>query len=299
MALAEIEIQERRGDANPWFPSYEPMEFHWFSISVGDAQMQQINVNSFYLLGAKVARSWRDISSPRASFNERFQGLAEMYACMEIFLDRSADTTWRSTRHRAQQIVDHVKSCTVFQQPNTTPDAEFVEMLEKMLRMFESTFASEAMHANVFSVSRKGTHSPLDLMEHATENLPASVVSRLSDETKLDINDAGRCLALDCHTACGYHILRAVERQIIKYTDKVTATVTLKKQPRDWGGYITALENNGGNAEVIGYLKHIKGHYRNPIIHPEDTLTADDALALFGACLSAIQQLDDAIEAWP
>jgi len=106
-------------------------------------------------------------------------------------------------------------------------------------------------------------------------------------------------LTLDCHTASGYHILRAVERVIIRYVEKVTRHVVMKKKPRDWGAYITVLKKHGGDVKVIGNLQHIKDHYRNPIIHPEDTLGPDDAFSLFNTSISAIIQLDAAIEAWP
>jgi len=41
-------------------------------------------------------------------------------------------------------------------------------------------------------------------------------------------------------------------------------------------------------------IDHIKDFYRNPIMHPEETLNADQALSLFHTCLSAIVQLDAA-----
>ena len=46
-------------------------------------------------------------------------------------------------------------------------------------------------------------------------------------------------------------------------------------------------------------LGHMRQFYRNPIIHPDQTLNANEAFSLFNASLSAIVQLDAAIEAWP
>jgi hypothetical protein len=163
---------------------------------------------------------------------------------------------------------------------------------------FEATFASEPMDANVFTVSQKGTHASLDLMERAEDNLPPDVKARLSPETVRDIRDAGKCLVLDCHTASGYHILRAVERLVIKYYEKVSG-VPVNPRNRNWGVYIRELKRLNAASSVTGYLQHIKDFYRNPIIHPEDTLNANEAFSLFNACISAIIQLDSAIEAWP
>jgi hypothetical protein len=46
-----------------------------------------------------------------------------------------------------------------------------------------------------------------------------------------------------------------------------------------------------GNAphEVPDLLQIIKDNYRNPIMHPEDTLTPDEARTLMGICQSAIE----------
>ena len=62
-----------------------------------------------------------------------------------------------------------------------------------------------------------------------------------------------------------------------------------------WGAFIKVLESHGADAQITGFLKHIKEFYRNPIVHPDSNLTTDQAFALFGASLSAITMLDAAI----
>jgi hypothetical protein len=278
-----------------------PHEF-WFSVRVSD-DMEKLNVYSFYTFGALVKVYHQRVIS-KTDIHDRILALAHIKGWFEIFLDRSSDTTWRAARDRARQMVsllDEKIGDEVFSSNNFELKIEptFIDRLTKLLQTFEATFASENESSNVFSVSRKGTHDCIALMDAADENLPPDVRGRLSAQTIRDIKDAGKCLALDCHTASGYHILRAVERVIIKYVDKVTSSVTLKKKPRDWGAYITVLENHGGDKKVIGNLQHIKDHYRNPIIHPEATLSPDDAFSLFNTSISAIIQLDAAIEALP
>src|SRR2546430_250240 len=104
------------------------------------------------------------------------------------------------------------------------------------------------------------------------------------------MREAGRCLALDCHTAAGFHILRAVESLALIYVTKITGKPHPKKN-RDWGAYIRVIRNGQGKAAVADYLYHIKETYRNPIMHPEVRLSGDEAFALFNASLSAIVQL--------
>lgn len=264
--------------------------------------MKKLNVNSFYTFGGFVKHHSDLIASHDVPFSEQIVSVYELKTWFEIFLEQSSDTTWRATRDRARQMVallEHPKLSETSEVNNQDLNFEYVRKIRKLLSIFEATFASDNESSNVFSVSQKGTHASLDLMDRAEDNLPPDVQARLSPETVRDIRDAGKCLALDCHTASGYHILRAVERVIIKYVEKVTRQVTLKKKPRDWGAYITVLKNYGGDAKVIGNLQHIKDHYRNPVIHPEDTLGPDDAFSLFNTSISAIIQLDAAIQAWP
>lgn len=231
----------------------------------------------------------------------RVRALHDLKACFQLFLDGSIDTDWKATKESARRVLG-VLEPRVGNSPGELYVAPFETGYESRLYQaiatFEATFTSESSDANIFSVSQKGTHSTLDLMERAYENLSSEVRSRLSDEIKTDIAQAGRCLALECHTASGYHILRAVERLIIKYLDKVSGTPH-KSKNRNWGVYIDQLRKLNADASVTGYLDHIRSFYRNPLIHPEATLTGAQAFDLFNACLSAISQLDAAIEAIP
>lgn len=163
---------------------------------------------------------------------------------------------------------------------------------------FEQYFAREVDRFDVFYIPPKGTHATIKLIEKADENIPPDVRSRLSKEATNDIQQAGRCLALDSPTAAGFHILRAVESLIRFYVDKVTGKPHPAKN-RNWGAYIKAIRDNNADARVANYLQHVKDTYRNPIMHPEIVLTPDEAFSLFNASLSAIVQLDAAIQAWP
>jgi hypothetical protein len=173
-----------------------------------------------------------------------------------------------------------------------------VALLITELREFEAEFARECKDINVFTVTDKGTHSPRKLLRTAELNLPTDVRARLDLKSRIDLNSAGRCLAFDTPTAAAFHVLRSVEPMIVKYMNLVTARVTKKPKSRDWGTYVRLLRDNGGDPKVVSALQHIKDFYRNPIMHPEETLTADQALSLFHTCLSMLVQLDAAIQAW-
>jgi hypothetical protein len=46
-----------------------------------------------------------------------------------------------------------------------------------------------------------------------------------------------------------------------------------------------------GSPKVIAALKQIASLHRNPLIHPEDSLTVDQAVGLIGICVSAVNQM--------
>jgi hypothetical protein len=282
-----------------------PHEF-WFSVRVNE-DMEKLNVYSFYTFGGMVKHHADNLQFADRPFDQHIVDLYVLKTWFEIFLERSSDTTWRATRDRARQMVallggkdgpDKIEREKIFSTETNSIRSEYVRHIGKLLTIFEATLASENEGSNVFSVSRKGTHDSMALMDVADENLPPDTRARLSPETVRDIRDAGKCLALDCHTASGYHMLRGVERVIIKYLEKVSGK-PINPKNRNWGVYIRELKRLGADASVTGYLWHIKEYYRNPVIHPEDTLNASEAFSLFNASLSAIIQLDAAIEAWP
>lgn len=163
---------------------------------------------------------------------------------------------------------------------------------------FERELGHELATFDVYHVPPKGTHATLRLIEKAETNLPADVVSRFDPQTLSDLRQAGRCLAVDAATASGFHVLRAVESLIIKYLVKVTGHPLAPKN-RNWGAYIRVLRAHNADSKVTDYLYHMKEYHRNPIMHPEISLTPDEALSLFHASLSAIEQLDKAIQTWP
>jgi len=263
--------------------------------------MQKFNVSNYYRLGMMVVVHHRTFRAQENLMEVRVRALHDLKACFQLFLDGSVDTDWKATKECARKVLA-VLEPRVGNSPGELLcmpfEAGYESRVYNAIATFEATFTSEAADCNIFAVSKKGTHSTLDLMERATDNFSPDIQARLTPEMKFDLCEAGRCLALDCHTASGYHILRAVERLIIKYVEKVTGKSYGLKN-RNWGAYISVLKAHNADASVIGYLGHIKDFYRNPIIHPEDTLDHNEAFSLFHASLSAITQLDAAIEAIP
>lgn len=272
--------------------------------------MYQVNAWGFYLLstllrpvckvkeGAKYAddnESGLTLAIGRSAIKKVIEGkaTAEFEGDTLVPLPRSV--------HYAERLANELEALheTLRRSDDRAVSVSESANITVKLVQFEDALKHELEHAPIFYIPQIGTHSVQDLLEHAERNLPNDVVSRLSSECVQDIQQSGRCLVVDASTAAGFHILRAVESLVLAYVDKIT-TKAHPKINRDWGSYIRVIRNTpNARPAVADYLYHMKETYRNPIMHPEVRLTADEAFALFNASLSAIVQLDAAIEAWP
>jgi hypothetical protein len=283
-----------------------PHYFGWVFFPIGDSGMQKVNVWSFYVIGYQVHRLTRLDSSP--VIGKTRSVLVTAREALQALCDQQI-VPFPTLRENALEIIKDIgEALTLISkitsyEPKTQEEAilfyrptSVLGRITTKVKTFETLLAHELSKLNTFYVPKKGTHDTADLLERAVDNLSVDVRSRLSKEVIEDVNAAGRCLALDSPTACGFHILRAVEPLIVAYHNKVTGKI-LPKRSRNWGQYIIGLKGKGSNADpkVIGMIQHIKDFYRNPIMHPEETLTLDEALSLFYTCLSAIVQLDAVI----
>jgi hypothetical protein len=94
----------------------------------------------------------------------------------------------------------------------------------------------------------------------------------------------------------GYSIMRAIDAVMRSYYRAVVG-VEPKKKFRNWGAYISRLKTcPAADPKIIDFLGQIKESYRNPVLHPEQNLSADDAQILFGVAISVISMMGHAIE---
>jgi hypothetical protein len=135
-------------------------------------------------------------------------------------------------------------------------------------------------------------------MQSARQELPATVLKVVPEEALKELDEAGRCLLFDNATAVGFHLFRATETVIREYYRMIVGSVPAKKS-RNWGSYIHGLKVKNASAKVVGYLDHIREQYRNPVLHPEVTLTSEEAQILFGVCISAVSMMALEMKAAP
>ena len=163
-------------------------------------------------------------------------------------------------------------------------DAE-VGDISASVSQVKTVLNAEYAKVDTYFVEPKGIYSTPDLIERAENALPPRVLSWIGDETKVDLHQAGRCLAFDLPTAAAFHIWRATERVLLKYR---LAWVKKPTKSRNWKSYIIDLEKTSANAKVLRVIDQIRDLHRNPTMHPDAFLTVDDAVTLLGIAASVI-----------
>ncbi|MGH7072575.1 MAG: hypothetical protein ACREFD_00015 [Stellaceae bacterium] len=159
--------------------------------------------------------------------------------------------------------------------------------IQNAAKEFETKFTGELHVADSYFVIQKGGLDTLRIITDATVLFPADLAAKVPLAVG-DVREAGKCIAFELATAAGFHLLRAVEAVLRRYYDEVSAG---KRRPksRNIGAYLVAMQKQRvGDAKIIAVLDQIRDLHRNPLMHPEETLSLDEAIDLLGIVRSAV-----------
>jgi hypothetical protein len=172
------------------------------------------------------------------------------------------------------------------------------EFLSRLLIAFETTLRQEMRELPTYVIERHGIYNADDLVSRADDCFSSAFKQYMPAIVIDDIKRAGACLAFDLFTACGFHAYRSLDGMLRAYFSHFASGAT-PPSSRDWGSFIRELRNcltaAGGarrpNARNIELLDKIRSEDRNPLIHPEDDLERDDAMAAFELCKNTISMM--------
>jgi hypothetical protein len=157
--------------------------------------------------------------------------------------------------------------------------------IQGSLAAYEPVLRADLSVTDTYFVTRKGGYDTLALIQNAEVLCPAALNNHVPDAIP-DLREAGKCLAYELCTAAGIHVLRAFELVLKAYFKVVTNGKPLPKN-RNIGAYLKALDGVA-DPKILAVLTQIKDLHRNSLMHPEDSLSRDDAIALFGIVFSAM-----------
>jgi hypothetical protein len=250
--------------------------------------MEQINAYAFYLLGKWLDSGYLSIHGPIKQNILAYQnakllldGLIDRK--LRIELDESRDAAIAMAGVLGQIVSAHEQNGEVVL-PQETIGAYIAAFftLEQALQL-------ELGRAPIYFVAPRGVWATRRLISEAAR-VYEGYDHRVPADALADTNQAGRCLAFNLPTAAGFHIARAVEAVIRRYME-VFKCPPQRESQRNWGKYIEALEKTDASVKVTQHLKQLKDLHRNPMIHPEVTLTMVEASGLWALATSAIQAM--------
>lgn len=167
------------------------------------------------------------------------------------------------------------------------------------LDAFKHVFEVECRDVDVYSVGQISIYKTSTLVSAGSEILPPEVRSAIPRESLKEFDNAGRCLAFDLPTACGFHALRALELVMDSY---LQAFDVATNSMRSWNDYIMAakkLADDKGavkrpSPKVAAMLDRMRELDRNPLMHPRDTLDEVSANMLLNLCaITAVEMVKD------
>lgn len=182
-------------------------------------------------------------------------------------------------------------------EPEETLNSWLLAEVREAAKEFETVLRNECQMMDTYFISKKGTYSTKDLVENAHHQIPEPSRSALPVQSRVDFDQAGKCLAFDVHTAAAFHLLRGTEVVIREYYElMVPGPKRANHKMRNWGVYIKLISDHGGDSNVLNLIDHMRDVYRNPVTHPEENYTDERVQVLFGLCVSAVVLLLQSID---
>ena len=168
-----------------------------------------------------------------------------------------------------------------------------VEGIKHALHDFETLLHDDLQDAPIFCCEDEalGNLSARKLLAGGHGGYSVIAKQHMDARCIEEIDESGRCLVFERSTASGYHILRAVELMILAYLQAISGFTMPPINRQNWGEYIQQLKNHNADKGTTDQMQNLKDNHRNPLMHPQDTLTMPEAVSLFAVGQSTIETI--------
>jgi len=168
---------------------------------------------------------------------------------------------------------------------NQLPPNEAKNVYDRLLE-WQAMIKLELDYITCYNFDHDTTLNIAKLEEDGAEGFfGTDVWTNLSDIVKHDLDESAKGLIFGLSTASGIMALRGLEDIVRQYHKHITKSNVSGKT---WGELINDIEKQNSKSPILGYLKYLKDEKRNPLNHPEMTLTAHEAEAIFFMVKDAI-----------
>jgi hypothetical protein len=196
----------------------------------------------------------------------------------------------RICRSQADKLLINIKA--LLENVNIgKPDYVFTKvdeyMLESAANEFKMIFMSELTSVPSFLVSEKDNFDVNKLIEQGIGLFPRNLHSKVPEALE-DAMEAGRALAFELPTGCGFHLFRVVEAVVRRYWDIASGGLS-RPSLATLGNMAAEMEKqNFGEIKIVESIKQLTKLHRNPLIHPEVILSVEEAIGIAGMSRSVV-----------
>ena len=162
-------------------------------------------------------------------------------------------------------------------------------ILHDWVKTFCVTLSNELERLPVYVLSSKGNLSIQNLIDGASHGYAPFAHPLMDEFIKREIDEAGRCLACGRSTACGFHILRAVETAVKGYV--VAARGTLPPMKKQKLGNLYRLVNECWRVSGTDRLFESAKSAQKSVDASLGSLEEHEAIAVFCICQSTMENL--------
>lgn len=265
--------------------------------------MRRINLFDFVELG----EGFREISKIKDE-TDPFDALMSSWGLKSAIrkLEQFGDTDLQISKHSIAEVKVALEDINI-RMRQKDDDGNDVKALgfgvrwkvEKSTGDFRTILAAELREVSTYLVGKVGIYSTNDLIERADHRFPAAQRGNIDASALVQYREAAKCLAFGMNTACAFHMMRAIESSLLSLM-RIVCGRKFESLNTNWGSYIAEMRKITASSrrkkptkETIDLIGQIKDNHRNPVMHNEFDLSAQEAIDIFDLGSVVISHISD------
>lgn len=194
----------------------------------------------------------------------------------------------RTSRNQGNNLINLLDGQLSNPHEDRTIDQFTLAAISSSYQSFRMVFLAELGVFPSYFVTQKAGYDTETLLELGSSIFPSELQLKVP-ECIIDANEAGKALAFELFTACGFHTFRVVESVLRRYYQSKSGEKDLPEPKRSIGGILSSMKKEEiGDPFVMAALQQIKDLHRNPLAHPQVSLNSEEAISLIGMAHSVI-----------
>ena len=268
--------------------------------------MKRVNLLTYSALGEHLHKA-------RAAFSsEKTKGSRLYFSCVALpdMLRRfvAEDNGFHTSKHAATDVATAIDAWvlkSIFDGKadnfvSASFDKEFegwqIKTVLSSIDYFKNVFTAECRDVEIYSVDQVSIYKTSTLVSSGSDKIPSEVRAVVPEDCLREFDGAGKCLAFDLPTACGFHSLRGLELMMSRYLIECGGG---DSEPKSWYDYVQAFEKLEAAAtakrkpskKVVAMIDRMRQLDRNPLMHPHDVLDILGADMLFNLCAITVIEM--------